>query len=91
VITVSVLALLGGLIRELVVLRKTGCAARTSVLMAGVTSSIGLAVCLAGTIFLAVLDYPAYGTCLMATGAACLVGGIAWMILVQGRDAPTRG
>jgi hypothetical protein len=74
-ITVSVLALLVGLIGEMVVLRKAGSAARTSVFVAGVATSIGLAVCLVGTMLLAAHDAPAYGYFLLATGAVCLIGG----------------
>lgn len=81
VIAVSVLAILVGLIRELVVLRKSGSAARTSVCIAGVVGSIGLAVGIVGTILLAVLDAPGYGLFLLASGVVCLIGGIAWMIL----------
>ena len=91
VIVLSVLAVLAGLIGELVVLRKAGGTARTSVFVAGVATSIGPAVCLVGTMLLAAHEYPAYGYFLLATGAACLIGGIAGMVFDQGRDAPPRG
>ena len=91
VITLSISAILVGLIVELVMLPKTGFAGFSNVIMVGVIGSIGLAALIVGTVFLAVLDYPGNGYILLALGAVCLMGGIVWVIFVQRRASTIRG
>jgi len=91
VITLSVIAILAGIIVGLVVQSKTGFAGFSSVIMLGVIGSIGIAALIVGTIFLAVLDYPAYAYFLLAIGTVCLVGGIVCGVFAQRRAPTIRG
>lgn len=88
VLTLGMSAVLLGLALEMLMLPGIGFVGFSSVFIVGVIGSIGLAALIVGTVCLALLDYPARGYFLLATGSVCLVGGIAWMICVQ-RKAST--
>ncbi len=85
VISLSIIAILAGIIGGLVVQAKTGFAAFSSVIMLGVIGSIGIAALIVGTIFLAVLDYPGYAYFLLGIGVLFLIGGIVCGAFAQRR------
>ena len=85
VISLSIIAILAGIIGGLVVQAKTGFAAFSSVIMLGVIGSIGIAALIVGTIFLAVLDYPGYAYFLLGIGVLLLIGGIVCGVFAQRR------
>jgi hypothetical protein len=91
VITLSVLAILAGLIGGLVLQSRSGFAGLSSVIMLGVIGSIGLAALIVGTVLLAVLDYPGYAYFLLATGAICLIAGIVCGVFAQRRASTMHG
>jgi hypothetical protein len=90
-ITLSIIAILAGMIGELVVQSKAGFVGFSSVIMLGVIGSIGIAMVIVGMIYLAVLDYPGNAYFLLAFGVVCLMGGIVWGIFAQRRVANIRG
>lgn len=84
-ITLSMIAILTGIIWGVVVQSRAGLAALSSVIMLGVIGSIGIASLIVGTIYLVVLDYPGFAYFLLSIGAVCLIGGIVCGIFAQSR------
>jgi hypothetical protein len=90
-ITLSTIAILAGIVGELVAQSKNGFAGGWSVFVLGVIGSIGIAMLIVGTIYPAVLDQHRHASFLLALGAVCLVGGIVCGIFVQRKVSTIRG
>jgi hypothetical protein len=85
VISLSIFTLLAGIVGALMVQPKAGIATVSSIFMLGVIGSIGIISLIAGTVYLAVLDYPKYAYLLLGIGVVCLFGGIVCAIYAQHR------
>ncbi len=83
VIAISVIAILIGMIREMVTQSHNGFTSFLSVIALGVTGSIGIALGIVGSMYLATQNFFGQAFFLLALGAVCLVGGIIGGIFVQ--------
>ena len=85
VISLSTIAILIGIIGELIAQSQNGFVGIWSVVVLGVIGSIGIAMLIVGMVYLAVLErhMPAY--VLLVFGSVCLVGGIVGAIVAQHR------
>ncbi len=88
VISLSTIAILIGVIGELIAQSKNGFAGIWSVLVLGVIGSIGIAMFIVGMLYLAVLERHMHAYVLLVLGSVCLVGGIVGAIVAQ-RKAST--
>jgi hypothetical protein len=91
VISVSAIAIVTGVIGELIAQPKHSFAGIWSVLVLGVIGSIGIAMLIVGMVYLAVLDYHRYAYVLLAVGTVCLVVGILGGIVAQRRASTIGG
>jgi len=80
-IAISLIAILGGIIGALTA-QPRGRTAFYSVITLGLSASAGIVALTVGTIYLIVLEH-AHAYLLLATGAACLLGGVICGILAQ--------
>lgn len=83
VITLSIVAILGGIVGALLAQPRGGLAALSSVLLLGVIASSGIVALIVGIIYLIVLEHPGHAYTLLGAGAICLIGGIASGIFAQ--------
>ncbi|MGZ3616306.1 MAG: hypothetical protein ACXWOL_05465 [Ktedonobacteraceae bacterium] len=90
VIPVSTIAILTGVIGELIVQSKYGFAGILSVFVLGVIGSMGIAMLLVGMVYLAVLEHHKHAYFLLVLGLVCLVGGIVGGIVAQRRALTIR-
>ena len=91
VISLSTIAILIGVIGELIAQSKNGFAGIWSVLVLGVLGSIGIAMLIVGMVYLAVLERHMHAYVLLVLGAVCLVGGIVGTIVAQRKASTIRG
>jgi len=91
VISLSTIAILIGVIGELIVQSRNGFAGIWSVLVLGVIGSIGIAMLIVGIVYLAVLERHMHAYVLLVFGAVCLVGGIVGAIIAQRKASAIRG
>jgi hypothetical protein len=91
VISLSTIAILIGVIGELIAQSKNGFVGIWSVLVLGVIGSIGIAMFIVGMVYLAVLERHMHAYVLLVLGAVCLVGGIVGTIVAQRKASTIRG
>ena len=91
VISLSTIAILIGVIGELITQSKNGFVGIWSVLVLGVIGSIGIAMVIVGMVYLVVLERHMHAYVLLVLGAVCLVGGIVGAIVAQRRASTIRG
>ena len=90
VISVSTIAILTGVIGELIAQSKNGFVGIWSVFVLGVIGSIGIAMLIVGMVYLAVLQHHRHAYVLLVLGLVCLVGGIVGGIVAQRRALTIR-
>lgn len=88
VITLSIVAILGGIAGAFMIQPGGGLTALSSVIALGVIASSGIVALVAGAVYLLVLEYHGHAYAMLGAGAICLIGGIASGTLVQ-RKAKT--
>lgn len=87
VTSVSTVAILAGVIGELIAQSRNGFVGIWSVFVMGVIGSLGITLFIVGVMYLAVLDYHRHAYVLLALGAVCLVGGIVGGIVARRRTS----
>ena len=85
VITLSLVAILAGIVGALIAQPKAPMTALASVITLGVIASGGIVAVSVGAIYLVVLRSPGHAYLLLGVGVGCLLGGIACGVFVQSR------
>ncbi len=90
VITLSIIAIVGGIIGALLTQPGARAAALSSVLALGIVAPAGIMGLILGTIYQVAFEYQGQAYPLLGAGALCLLGGIAGSIFAQGKAAAAK-